>query len=180
MLQADYSLRLLAEMGVDVYLPRRAQAGAAEDPPVAGSDIAPRSVPMSAPLDVRHDAAAAGEQADAASLCVENTAEIILLHARGAGARVLADVERSVRMMGWSVRLTDASELAAGLQVRALVVLGEPLARELGAALPAQRQRAVEWIVAAEPVALARSAAAKRALWGEFKRIARVLASPAP
>ena len=178
-LQADYSLRLLAEMGVDVYLPRGTQGAAAQAPQASGADPASRPVPEFAVPDGDHVTAAAGEQTAAASLAVELSAEIILLHARGAAARVLADVERSVRMMGWTVLIADAPELAAGAQVRALVVLGESLARELGAALPAQRQRAIEWIVAADPAVLARSAAAKRALWGEFKRVARVLADPA-
>ena len=46
-------------------------------------------------------------------------------------------------------------------------------ARSLGASLPAQRQAALDWVIAADAEALARDAMGKRALWGEVKRLAR-------
>jgi hypothetical protein len=57
-----------------------------------------------------------------------------------------------------------------------LVVFGESLAREIGAALPAGRQQSMGWVGAAEPAEIAGDVAAKRALWGELKRLARALA----
>ncbi|MCB1571249.1 MAG: hypothetical protein KDI72_09475, partial [Xanthomonadales bacterium] len=62
---------------------------------------------------------------------------------------------------------------------RGLIVLGERLARELGAALPAQRQNEIAWVVAAAATTLAGDAAAKQALWGEIKRLARQFARAA-
>lgn len=57
-----------------------------------------------------------------------------------------------------------------------LVVFGESLAREIGAALPAGRQQSMGWVGAAEPAEIAGNVAAKRALWSELKRLARGLA----
>ncbi len=57
-----------------------------------------------------------------------------------------------------------------------LVVFGESLAREIGAALPPGRKESMGWVGAAEPAEITGSVAAKRALWSELKRLARALA----
>jgi hypothetical protein len=78
-------------------------------------------------------------------------------------ARIEAAVARDAKRIG------DAA---------GLVVFGASLAREIGAALPAGHQQAIEWVGAAEPADIAGKVAAKRALWSELKRLARALARP--
>lgn len=56
------------------------------------------------------------------------------------------------------------------------LVLGEPLARKLGAQLPTAQQQAVRIVVAAAP-AQWRDAAAKRRLWQALKPLVRALRS---
>lgn len=145
----DHGLRLLAEIGIDVYLPRRAATA-----PAAQVDAAPASAPAAA--------AAPGVAFVCAREGRGNLRGHVLLALRAAGLRIVEG---------------DAAELAAGGDVAGVVVLGEALARSLGAGLPAQRHAGLEWVIAGEPAALARGVAPKRALWGEIKRLARILAA---
>ena len=77
------------------------------------------------------------------------------------------------------VRLRICAALATAVHsesiaaAHSLIVLGQSLARSLGAEMPAQRQNEISWIISHEPKVLAQSADAKRALWGEIKRLAR-------
>ncbi|HKE47415.1 MAG TPA: hypothetical protein VKB52_05085 [Rhodanobacteraceae bacterium] len=132
----------LAEMGVDVYVPR-----------VRGT------VPA---------AAAVVEPA--------RTRVALLARAGDAAAKALvADVGRALKF----ARVESAVEAKADARLHdaaGLVVFGDTLAREAGAALPVERQKAVPWVAAGEADALAGNAPAKRALWSELKRMARSLA----
>lgn len=152
----DHGLRLLAEMGIDVYLPR-AEAGAQG---------------AAAPADAR----AAGN-ADTTSA---SQADILLLGHEGLAGKLLTDLLRAARMAGLAVAPGDAKSVGAVASARGLIVLGDRLARELGAAMPAQRQNAIDWVTAATPAELARSTPARRALWGEIKRLSRTPARNRP
>ena len=55
-------------------------------------------------------------------------------------------------------------------------MFGAALAREIGAAVPAERQKSIGWVGVAEPAEIAGNVAAKRALWSELKRLAHALA----
>jgi hypothetical protein len=158
----DYSLRLLAEIGVDVYVPRAAAAIVAADDSV----LAP-SAGSQAAL-----AAAAGEHPPLA-MPAGQSCDLLILCNQGAGDRLLADLLRGVRMAGLDAAIADAGHSAGIALARGLLVLGESLARTLGAEMPAQRQNEIAWIVTHEPATLAQSADAKRALWGEIKRLSR-------
>ena len=153
----EYGLRLLAEIGVEVYLPR-AIAGAqpASDPTAPAPALA---------------GTAAAHAPVAAS-------DILIVGHEAAPPRFLADLLRACRLAGLAVQGSHAGvgEIA---DARGLIVLGERLARELGAALPAQRQNEIAWVVAAAATTLAGDAAAKQALWGEIKRLARQFARAA-
>jgi hypothetical protein len=91
---------------------------------------------------------------------------------------MLADLLRSIRLAGLDVAPCDANSVASIARARGLIVLGEKRARELGASLPAQRQNAVDWVVVAAADELGGDAAAKRALWGEIKRLSRSAGRP--
>jgi hypothetical protein len=158
----DYSLRLLAEIGVDVYLPREAAAVAiADDPAVA---------PL--PKSLIPVADANGEPVPA-TRAAERSFDLLILCNQGGHDRLLADLLRGVRMAGLDAAMADAGQAESIALSRGLLVLGKSLARSFGADMPAQRQNEIAWIVTDEPMALARSAEAKRALWGEIKRLSR-------
>lgn len=150
----EYGLRLLAEMGIEVHLPRLARgmvpeaenAGAAE--PVGS---------LGEPAAGRHGA------------------DLLIIGAGDTPGRLVDDLLRAFRLVGLRPALSGAADAAALADARGLVVLGEALARRLGADMPAQRHQAIQWIVASEATALATSAAAKRSLWGEMKRLSRTL-----
>ncbi|MGB0135020.1 hypothetical protein [Dokdonella sp.] len=149
----EYGLRLLSEIGVDVYAPRVAAA-----PTPAGSgQVAEFDVAES-----RHQSAA-------------RSAEVLILGSAAATSRMLADLQRAFRVAGLRVGVADARDDASLADARSLVVLGESLARELGARMPAQQHKAINWIITSEPQALAASASAKQGLWGEIKRLSRSL-----
>lgn len=153
----DYSLRLLAEIGVDVYVPRAASSRAV-DAPAAATANAPAIAPVVS-VDLRIIVAIVGTPSQRIKL--------------------LGQVGQALRFARVHAALTDAGDLDAIASMRGLVVLGDALARTLGSGLPTQRQGEIEWVIASEPDTLARSAAAKRALWGEIKRLSRALAVPA-
>lgn len=155
----EYGLRLLTEMGVDVYLPRPTASARPAADPAAPTTAAP--------------AASVG-----ASQLPPDPFDILIVGHESAPARFLADLQRSCRLAGLAVQ-SRHSGVDAIADARGLIVLGERLARELGAALPAQRQNEIAWVVAAAAPTLAGDAAAKRALWGEIKRLARQFARAA-
>jgi hypothetical protein len=154
----EYGLRLLAEIGVDVYAPRSAAAPAGSVPAqsVAAGVFAGTEQP-SAPVGT----------------------DVLILGSAGMASRMLDDLLRAFRMSGLRAGLSRAADDAALNEARNLVVLGESMARDLGAGMPAQRQNAIHWIVTSEPAALAASAAAKQGLWGEIKRLSRLLRASA-
>ncbi|HNR90910.1 MAG TPA: hypothetical protein PKO41_00660 [Dokdonella sp.] len=141
----DYSLRLLAEMGVEVYLPRASSA----------ATIVDAAPPSGAPT--------------------ANTAGVVFVCPRDAGGRLRSHVLLALRAAGLRVLDGEDVDLVGDRSVAAVVVLGEACARALGAGLPAPRHAELEWVISGEPAALARGAAPKRALWGEIKRLARTL-----
>ncbi len=160
----EASLRRLAEMGVDVYRLRTMTGG---EPVVDAHGVTPIS---------------ASARSHAASMAVEeasnNTANVLLLvEIESPFAKtLLADVMLTFKF----ARITcayagarDETELSAAA---GLVMFGEAQAREVGALIPAQRQREIGWIVSAEPKTLAKNAQAKRALWSELRRMTRGLA----
>ncbi len=161
----DYGLRLLAEIGVDAYVPR----GSAVQAPAA-------SAPAHA--DVAQPAEPAATVADAVPPAVTPT-RVVVVFGSAPSPRLSADLLRTLRAARLDAAIAEAGDLAALDAARAWIVFGESVARGLGAQLPAQRLRAVEWVVAAEPADVARSAAAKRALWGEIKRLTRVVGAGA-
>jgi hypothetical protein len=172
----DYSLRLLGEMGIDVYLPRD-QAAASEpahaiEPPALRFAEVPRedSAPAVKP-EPRADAVAAKPAA---------TAEVLVLCRQREPNKLLGDLLRALRAAGLQGDFGEIEDLSAISSARGLVVLGETIVREIGPGLSAQQQNAITWVVAMEPVSLARSADSKRALWGEIKRLSRTLARSRP
>ncbi|MEZ5460943.1 hypothetical protein [Dokdonella sp.] len=150
----EYGLRLLAEIGVDVYAPRPA-AGSAARVPASGQIVA----------------------ADASTGQTRNRAgaDVLVLGFAGKAGRMRDDLLRAFRLIGLRAELSGTADAAALDDARNLVVFGEAMARELGSGMPAQRQNAIHWIVTSEPAVLAASAAAKQGLWGEIKRLSRLL-----
>jgi len=163
----DYSLRVLAEIGVDVYVPRMP----------AGRDPAPADQG----LDARPSAGLGAESMSRAAEAARTSRHpptVLILCSDTINGRLGTDLVGALRAAGLVAAIGDASDLGMVATVRALVVLGESLARRLGAELPAQQQRAIEWVVTAEASMLVGNATAKRALWGEIKRLSRSLARP--
>ena len=156
----DYSLRLLAEIGIDVYVPRAEVAGIANE-------------------SAAH-AVAASQESTAASLAqrvprmdAATSAQFLIVCAQDGNSRLLGDLLRGLRMAGLDAAIADISQVGIIAAARGLLILGESLARTLGADIPAQRQNEIGWIISSEPAALACSAGAKRSLWGEIKRLSR-------
>ena len=154
----DYGLQLLAEMGVDVYVPRGEPVGTAS--------------PASVSIAVEETPAAADSVSAERGTAVVH-ADVLILCAEQSQSRLLSDLLRSLRMSRLDAALASAEQSESIAAARSLIVLGESLARSLGAEMPAQRQNEIGWIVSHEPTALAQNADAKRALWGEIKRLAR-------
>ena len=99
----------------------------------------------------------------------------LIARAESAPARsLLAQVARALAFA--RIDAAVASDAASAGGAAGFVVFGASLAREIGASLPAERQKAIAWAGAAEPHEIAGSGAAKRALWSELRRVARALA----
>lgn len=163
----DYSLRLLAEIGIDVYVPR-AEAVTVVDKPVADAPTRTDLAPGSA---VGRSGAGRAPQKHAAA-----TTGFLIVCARDRDSRLLGDLLRGLRMARLDAAIVDAGQVESIAAAHGLLILGESLARTLGAEMPAQRQNEIAWIVSNEPALLAQSATAKRALWGEIKRVSRAQA----
>ncbi len=143
----DASRARLEEMGIDVYVPRVGRGAGAFD---------------------------SGETASPAAAHARARVALIARPGSASARALLAQVVRALALAGIDAAIApDASRTddAAGL-----VVFGAALAREIGAALPAGRQKSIEWVAAAEPAEIAGSVAAKRALWSELKRVVRACA----
>lgn len=154
-------LMLLAEMGIDVYLPRAAAAP-------ARSAAAPATLPQ----------ALAAARGDLPAPRATTGASVLLLAERSSrgSERLLADIARTFVFARVESAFADAAEETALATASALVVFGDAQARAVGALLPAQRQRELGWIVTGAPALLVGDAQAKRALWSELKRVLRALA----
>ena len=155
----DYSLRLLTEMGIDVYVPR---TQIDQNAPMQSASVTITSSPATAPAKMESGTAGAPAHP-----------EFLILGAVESQNRLCLELLRSLRMAKLDAALVDASQADAIAQARGLLVLGESLARSLGAEMPAQRQNEITWIVSDDPDTLAKNAGAKRALWGEIKRLSR-------
>jgi len=152
----DRDLHRLAEIGIDVYLPR-------------GASPAPRA-------NLVHEPVAAAPAPTAAP----GGGVLLLADASNPrGAALLAGVVRALAFARVDCAQAGNADEATLATARALVAFGDVQARAAGAALSAQRQREIGWVVTAEPAVLAGDARAKRALWSELKRVVRPL-RPAP
>lgn len=156
----DYSLRLLAEIGIDVYVPRAVASAIANGPAaqaVPSSDRSPAT-----------GAASQTPRVDAAP-----PARFLIVCAQEQESRLLSELLRGLRMAGLEAAIAEAGQTQRISEARGLLILGESLMRSLGADMSAQRQNEIAWVVSSEPAKLAQSATAKRALWGEIKRLSR-------
>ena len=162
----EASLYRLAEMGVDVYLPRRC----GESMPGVAPVLAPRPASVTAMPAADHSAREMSRvQAHAASV-------FLLADAPTPGAKkLLADVVCALVFARVPCAQTRGDDEVAMATATALILFGETHARAAGARLPAQQQREIGWVVSADAAALVGDAAAKRALWSELKRMARGL-----
>jgi DNA polymerase III psi subunit len=151
------SLARLAEMGIDVYLPRvRGEQPRAQVPETVSAPALP---------------------AVAAEVVATVRSGVVLVAPATAPkpAGLLADVARALRFARLDCTACEAPDEAALQEARAFVLFGEAQVRSLGARLPAQRQREVGWVVTGDAIALAGDAQAKRALWSELRRLVRTL-----
>ncbi len=160
----DYSLRLLAEIGIDVYVPRVEAA--------ARADMTIEAAPLRSDL-LPGSAAGASAVVPAPQTHAVATADFLIVCAQGRDSRLPVDLLRCLRMAGLDAAIADASQVESIAAAHGFLILGELLARTLGANMSAQRQNEIAWIVSDEPAALAKSATGKRALWGEIKRLSR-------
>ncbi len=164
------NLRRLAEMGIEVYLPRSTlQRDAVARPPLSAAESGATRVEWASISEVVD-----GTAAQAAATVV------LLADATTEGARAL--VANVVRALGFArivCVLGEARDEAELAGAHAMVMFGDRQARAAGALVPAQRQREIGWVVGAELSALAANGSAKRALWSELKRMVGELAARA-
>jgi hypothetical protein len=150
----------LAEMGIDVYLPR-AQ-------PAASAPSASPALPQ----------AASNERAPRTTAGVSAASIVLLAGSVSTRARALpGDVVRALKFAKVDAVEADAGDEAALASAAGLVLFGDALARTVGAVLPAQRQREIVWVVTGELSALAGDAQGKRALWSELRRLVKKISS---
>ena len=151
----ERSLRLLAEMGIDVYEPRLA------------------NLAMQAPANVAVEPVSAGLQASAPST-IGNIREVLVIGA-SEGTRWSRDLLAALKWLGVASRLCAADDRQSLRQAAGLVVLGEAHARNLSEGLDSTEQGRLHWVIGAPARELISSVEARRALWGELKRISRLL-----
>jgi DNA polymerase III psi subunit len=97
---------------------------------------------------------------------------VLIARTESASARsLLAQVTRALAFA--RVEASIAADAARVDDAAGLVVFGESLAREIGAAVPAERQKSIVWAGVGEPAEIVGNVAAKRALWSELRRLAR-------
>jgi len=168
----ETSLRRLAEMGIDVYVPRAAESASSS----AIADAPGMYATTNATAATSAPAAAVGAPAKDANASTRDADVLLLADGIATVAEpLLAAVARTLAFSRVTSARTDASDAQALASARALVVFGEAQSRAAGAALSAQRQSQIGWVVAAGIAQLRGDALAKRALWGEIKRIVREL-----
>ena len=155
----DAKLRLLGEMGIDVYVPRSARS-------VRGSTRGP------APANAAGSSPAGGLAGTRARVALVARAQ------QGSETALLAQVQRALGSAGLDGVIGEAAGPRDVIgDAFGLVVFGKALAREVGAALPADRAKHVHWISAADVASIVGNADAKRALWSELRRMIRALRS---
>lgn len=166
-MRSDASLRRLAEMGVDVYMPRVSRR------PIDGAPAAPVSS-AAATSATRTEVTTP----DSGPLQTPGAARVLLFAGSDskAAAALLKDIARTLAFAQITCARAASTDESAITAAAAIVMFGDGATRAVGALLPAQRQREIGWVVSAEPSQLARDAPAKRALWSELKRMARQLA----
>lgn len=152
----DVSLLRLAEMGVDVYAPRsaRRESGADREP----VDSAAAAFEASRPL-------------------ARASARVVLL-ARADDARakgLLAQVVRALAFARVDGVVEAAIDEARIGDAAGLVVFGDALVRQAGAALSADRRKNLQWVATGDSAEIAASGSAKRALWSELRSLIRAL-----
>ena len=161
----DARLRRLAEMGIDVYLPRSAPA-ASRAPDTAG--------------DARSaTGATTTPNADAAP----SQSRPVLLLARTASPaeqRLLAQIVRALAFARVACDASERVDADAIGRAAGLVVFGDAMAREVGAVSSVAGTRAQGWVAARPLAEIARDARAKRALWSELRRMTRELGVARP
>ena len=143
------ALRRLAEIGIDVYVPRRADA------------VPPTGI--------------GGDPVETAPPRADGTVVLVADLASPRAVALVGAVERALAFARVACRRAGAADEAAFSTARALVAFGDAHARAAGRALSAQRQQDIVWVVTGEPAALAADAPAKRALWSELRRLLRSL-----
>ncbi len=164
----EENLRRLAEMGIDVYVPRAAAERAAS---VA-------SPARSAASDEARATAQSSGTDDGMSAAQAQATVVLLADATSASARgLIADVVRALGFASIACVCSEARDEGALATASALVMFGDRQVRAAGAVLPAQRQREIGWVAVAELATLAGDGSAKRALWSELKRMVRELAA---
>lgn len=159
----EYGLRLLGELGVDVYVPRAQATAPAET--AKRVEAAPRELPR----------AQTGDDSLPAAAAVSIGPNAVCVVGEGVGERLLDHLMRTLAALGLDAVQVGVDAVESLGTARGLVVFGESSARGIGARLPAQSQVAMHWVVAAEPAQLRAQAPAKQALWGELKRLAASL-----
>lgn len=162
----EASLRRLAEMGVDVYVPRAALRVAVAVPSLVAEGAA--SIARATQVaPARAPAAAATESVRAVEVLLLADVET------PAANRLLADVTRALRFARIASAPTHARDESAIGAAVGLVMFGDAQARAVGALLPANRPSEIGWVVGAGLDAIAVDALAKRALWSELRRMTR-------
>ncbi len=153
----EANLRRLAQMGIDVYLPRRPTLAM----PARGAEVVVASAQTVAPIAK----SSAGAHA------------VVLVADARSGGRFLADVARALAFAGVGSARICAPDWTALDSAGVVIAFGEVHARAAAALLSAQRQQQVDWIVTGEFAELAGNAQRKRALWTEVKGILRMLSA---
>lgn len=173
----EANLRRLAEMGIDVYVPRVAAACAAKAVPVVAPAVAD-SIPAVATLPCAQPTSRTHVDVPVAFGSTGQAGVVLLADITSVSANaLLADVVRALKLAGIACAHGEARDEAVLGAASALILFGDRHARTVGALLPALRQREIGWIVSAELPALAGDAPAKRALWSELRRLIRELAT---
>lgn len=151
----ERSLRLLAEMGIDVYEPRVVS----DAPRVSGeAPVVPvRAIPATPPPS---------EVSALAAVLVIGASE---------GTRWASDLLAALQWLGVASRLCASDDVVSLRAAAGLLVLGESHARTLSTALTAFEQERMHWVIGAEAGTLMANVDSRRALWGEMKRISRLL-----
>ncbi len=155
--------RRLAEMGIERYVLRRsAPPDVAVDDPAVDPTVPP--------------VAAATMPREPVPASAAHVAVMLIADAAGPNA-LIEDIGRGLDRLRVTWSRAGAGDADTLTTAAGFVVLGEPLARQVAASLPTDRLGACEWVITDPAADLARAAVAKRALWGELKRLARSLAA---